>query len=128
MIKKSLKPFDVLSKLSKQEKQFKKELAETFLEYLDTLSLKKRIIEMESILFETEVKRFVSIDKRLSPQERKCMFLTYKGKSIKEIAKIFGISFPTVREYRNKAIKKLGVPNITAAVALGVKYNTIDPT
>ncbi len=56
------------------------------------------------------------------------MFLTYKGKSIKEIAKIFGISFPTVREYRNKAIKKLGVPNITAAVALVVKYNTIDPT
>lgn len=83
MTKKSLKPFAVLSKLSKQERQFKKELAETFLEYLDTLSLKKRIIEMESLLFETEVKRLVTMDKRLSPQEKKCMFLTYKGKSIK---------------------------------------------
>lgn len=80
---------------------------------------------MESILFETEVKRFLTLDERLSPQEKKCMFLTYKGKSIKEIAKIFDIGFPTVREYRNKAIKKLGAPNITAAVALGVKYNTI---
>lgn len=69
-----LKLFAVLSKLSKQEKQFKKELAEIFLEYLDTLFLKKRIIEIESLLFETEVKRLVKMDKRLSPQEKNVSF------------------------------------------------------
>lgn len=127
MVKRSLYPGALLNKLVEQEDKFFENFAKDYLIYLgNPKPTPIHIKEMKSILCETEVKRVVTLDGRLSFQEKKCLFLSGKGKSIKEIAKILSISFPTVREYRNKAIKKLGASNITAAVALGVKYNTID--
>lgn len=83
---------------------------------LETLSFNKRVREIELLLYETEVKRVVTIDKRLSDQEKKCLLLASSGKNIQETAHILGVKFPTAREYRNSAIKKLKARNITAAV------------
>ena len=54
MIKNNIKAFNFLNKLHDQEKKFKKELAKTFLEYLDNLPPNKRIEQMESLLSETQ--------------------------------------------------------------------------
>ena len=122
MVKKSLKRFALLSKLSEQEQKFRKSFAKNYLEYLETLSFNKRVREMELLLYETEVKRIVTIDKRLSDQEKKCLLLASRGKNIQETANILGIKFPTAREYRNSAIKKLKARNITTAVRLSLQY------
>ena len=122
MAKKSIKRFFALSKLSDQENKFRKEFAENYLEYLETLSFNKRVREIELLLYETEVKRVVTIDKRLSDQEKKCLLLASRGKNIQETAHILGLKFPTAREYRNSAIKKLKARNITAAVRLSLQY------
>ena len=53
MVKNSIRTFNVLNKLHEQESKFKKELARTFLEYLETLPINKRIEQIESILYET---------------------------------------------------------------------------
>ncbi len=83
---------------------------------------------MKSILSETEVKRVVMLDKRLTPQEKRCLFLASKGKTIKATAQILKLGFNTAIGYRNSAIKKLNAANLTAAVILGIKYLDIKET
>lgn len=126
MTTKSLNRFAVLINLSEKEKRTREELAKNFLAYLRNIPFKARIQEIVSILYETEIKRFVTLDNRLSQQEKKCLLLAKKGKSIKTTATILKLKYETVRECRAAAIKKLGAPNITAAVALGIKYNLIE--
>ncbi|MFM2322156.1 MAG: Bacterial regulatory protein luxR family [Pseudomonadota bacterium] len=122
MVENSIKRFAALSKLTKQEKQFRTDLAETFLEYLDTLSFEKRIIEIESILFETEIKRIISLDKRLTTQEWQCFIWAYKGKGVKMTAQIMGVNKRTVENHRSNIFKKLRANNMSQAIALGIKY------
>ncbi len=126
MVKKSIRRFAALSKLSDLERQFKKELAKAFLEYLETLSFSKRIQEMESILFETEIKRIMTLDQRLTPQEKKCLFLSSKGKGIKEIANLLKFKPRTAQFHRENAMRKLKTNSITKAIILGIKYNQFD--
>ena len=47
----NIKTVSVLNKLHEQEKHFKRDLAQTFLEYLGSLTTNKRIEEMEAITF-----------------------------------------------------------------------------
>ncbi|WP_342146978.1 hypothetical protein [Rickettsiella endosymbiont of Aleochara curtula] len=89
MVKNKLKTFTILNKLHGQEKQSKREIAQTFLEYVDSLPTNKRIEQMEAILYE---RNLPTLDRRLTPQERKCLFLASKGKEIKDMASILGLS------------------------------------
>lgn len=125
MIKNKLRTFALLDKLYKQEKLFRKELAKTFLEYLETLYLNKRIDQIESLLFETRIKSLTTHDSRLTSQEKKCLLLASKGKEIKEMACILGLSQRTIKYHRANIIRKLEVSNLTAAVAIAVRYNNI---
>lgn len=119
-----LRSLTVLNKLHEKEKKFKKELAKTFLEYLDTLSAEKRIEQIESILYETNYRNLPTLDRRLTPQEKKCLHFACRGKEVKEIANLLKVSQRTVKYHRSNIIKKLQVPNITAAVASNIQHNT----
>lgn len=126
MVKSKLKTVTALNKLYEQEKKFKKELAKTFLKYLDTLPEKKRIDQIESVLYDTNYQNIPTLDRRLTPQEKKCLYLTAKGKEIKQIATMLGLSQRTIKYHRANIIKKLQVPNITTAVATNFQYNMLD--
>ncbi len=125
MVKKSINRFAILSKLSKRENEFKKEFAKIFLEYLETLSFNKRVQEIESILYETEVKRIVTLDQRLSKQEKKCLFLAANGQGTRATSKILKRSINTIETHRKNLLKKLQVKDIPQAVGIGIKYNVI---
>ncbi len=126
MYKNNLKDFMTLNKLHKQEKQFKRDLSKTFLEYLDNLPPNKRIEQMESLLYETEQRNLPTLDRRLSFQERKCLYLASQGKEIKDTANILGLSQRTIKYHRANIFKKLKVSNITAAVFNVSQYKTIN--
>lgn len=126
MNKKSLKIFTILNKLHEQESKFKRELAKTFLEYLETLPINKRIDQVESVLYETNSKNLPTLDRRLTLQERKCLLLASKGKEIKEMASILGLSQRTIKYHRANIIRKLEVPNLMAAVASGMHCNIVN--
>ncbi|TLY48216.1 MAG: hypothetical protein E6K54_02980 [Gammaproteobacteria bacterium] len=97
MVKNNIKSFNILDKLHDQEKKFKKELVKTFLEYLDSLPTHKRLEQMESLLSETQNRNLPTLDRRLTSQERKCLYLASKGKEIKEMALILGLSQRTIK-------------------------------
>ena len=123
MVKRSLYREALLNKLSEQEDKFFDNFAKDYLIYLgNSKPTRIHIKEMKSILCETEIKRVVTLDKRLTPQEKKCLFLASKGKTIKDTAEILKLGFNTAIGYRNSAIKKLKAANLTAAVILGIKY------
>ena len=125
MVKRSLYREALLNKLSEQEDKFFDNFAKDYLIYLgNSKPTRIHIKEMKSILCETEIKRVVTLDKRLTPQEKKCLFLASKGKTIKDTAEILKLGFNTA----NSAIKKLKAANLTAAVILGIKYLDIKET
>ena len=126
MIKNNIRPFSVLNKSHKQEKQLKRELAKIFLEYMDSLSPTKRIKQMELLLNDTQYKNLPTLDSRLTPQERKCLYLASKGKEIKETARMLGLSQRTIKFHRSNITKKLEVPNLMAAVATDNRYNMLN--
>lgn len=126
MVKRSLYQPALLGKLEKKEQKFCETFAKDYLMYLgNPKPTKKQVKEIKSMLFETEVKRVVFIDRRLTVQEKKCLFLASKGKTIKETAAILNIKFNTALEYRNSAMRKLNAVNLLSAVMLRVKYNLI---
>lgn len=110
------------SKIIEQEEQFKKELAKIYLEYLESLSLNKRIKEMASLICETEVKRVIVLDKRLTRREKQCLLLAYHGKNVRETSEILNIKIRTTEWYRKRILKKTNAKNIGHAIALGIKY------
>lgn len=116
----NIKTVSILNKLHEQERNFKRDLAQTFLEYLDSLPTNKRIEQMEAILYERNLPR---LDRRLTLQESKCLYLASKGKEIKEMASILGLSQRTIKYHRANIIKKLEVENITAAFTSSFKLN-----
>lgn len=129
MVKRSLYREALLNKLSEKEDKFFEDFAKDYLIYLgNPKPTQIHIKEMKSILSETEVKRVVMLDKRLTPQEKRCLFLASKGKTIKATAQILKLGFNTAIGYRNSAIKKLNAANLTAAVILGIKYLDIKET
>ena len=117
MVKNNISTYSVLCKLHGQENKFKKELSKTFLEYLDTLPTNKRIEQFGNILYEANNRNLPTLDRRLTSQEKKCLLLASKGKEIKEMASILGLSERTIKYLRANIIKKLEVPNLMAAVA-----------
>ena len=111
----NIRNFNLLNKLHEQENKFKKELAKTFLEYLNNLPPNKRIEQIESLLYATNHRNLPTLDRRLTPQERICLLLASKGKEIKEMARILGLSQRTIKFHRANISKKLEVPNLMAA-------------
>lgn len=116
MIKNNISAYNTLNTLHLKEKQFKKELSKIFLDYLDSLSPDKRIEQMELLLSEP-IHRKPALNRRLTPQENKCLYLASKGKEIKETARILGLSQRTIKFHRVNITKKLEVPNLMAAIA-----------
>ncbi len=126
MVKRSLYREALLNKLSDQEDKFFDAFAKDYLIYLGNPRPNQiHIKEMKAILCETEVKRVVTLDGRLTSQEKRCLFLASKGKTIKDTAEILKIRYNTALGYRDSAIKKLKASNLTAAVTLGIKYSDI---
>ncbi len=113
MVKNKISSASMLIKLQDQEKQFKKNLAKTFLEYLDILPANKRIQQIESML---GAKNLPTLDRRLTVQEKKCLHLTSLGKDIKETAAILRLSQRTIKYHRANIIKKLNTKNIITAI------------
>ena len=129
MVKRSLYREVILNKLSDQEDKFFENFSKDYLVYLgNPRPTQTQIKEMKAILYETEVKRVVTLDKRLTTQEKRCLFLASKGKTIKDTAEILKLRYNTALEYRDSAIKKLKASNLTAAVTLGIKYLDIKGT
>lgn len=127
MVKRSLYREALVNKLSDQEDKFFETFAKDYLAYLgNSRPTKKQIAEMKSVLYGTEVKRVVTLDKCLTPQEKKCLFLSSKGKGIKEIANVLKFTHRTAKFHRDNAIKKLNAANIAEAVTLGIKYNYLE--
>lgn len=116
----NIKTVSILNKLHEQERNFKRDLAKTFLEYLDSLPTNKRIEQMEALLYE---RNLPTLDRRLTLQESKCLYLASKGKEIKEMANILGLSQRTIKYHRANIIKKLEVDNITAATSSSNRYH-----
>ncbi|WP_342227981.1 helix-turn-helix transcriptional regulator [Rickettsiella endosymbiont of Rhagonycha lignosa] len=119
MVKNKLRTGPVLNKLHNQEHIFKQELSKTFLEYLDGLPTHKRIEQIQSLLYD---RNLPTSDRGLTLQEKRCLYLASQGKEIKEAASILGLSQRTIKYHRANIIKKLQVPNITAAVASSFQY------
>ncbi|MEN9917276.1 MAG: hypothetical protein RLY40_1208 [Pseudomonadota bacterium] len=120
MIKNNINSFNILSKLHEQEKLLKGELSKTFLAYFDSLTPRKRLRQMESLLYDSHLRNLPTLDRRLTPQEEKCLYLASKGKEIKEMAKILDLSQRTIKYHRANIVKKLDVPNLMAAVGLKI--------
>lgn len=119
MVKNTLGTGSVLNKLHNQEHVFKKELSKTFLEYLDSLPTRKRIEQIQSLLYDRNIP---TSDRGLTLQEKRSLYLASQGKEIKETASILGLSQRTIKYHRANIFKKLQVPNITAAVASVFQY------
>lgn len=117
--------FTVLNKLHEQETKFKRELAKNFLEYLDSLPINKRIEQFETILYERTHTSLATVERRLTPQEKKCIFLASKGKVVKEMASILSLSQRTIKYHKANITKKLEVPNFMAAVALVMQLQSV---
>lgn len=66
---------------------------------------------MELILYDTQPKDLSTLDRRLTLQERKCLYLASEGKEIKETARILGLSQRSIKFHQANIIKKLEVPN-----------------
>ncbi|HEY2567437.1 MAG TPA: helix-turn-helix transcriptional regulator [Candidatus Aquirickettsiella sp.] len=116
MVKNKLRIVSVLNKLHNQEHHFEKELSKTFLEYLDGLPTHKRIEQILSLLYDRNQS---TSDRGLTLQEKRCLYLASQEKDIKEAASILGLSQRTIKYHRANIIKKMQVPNITAAFAFG---------
>ncbi|WP_083827771.1 helix-turn-helix transcriptional regulator [Rickettsiella massiliensis] len=56
---------------------------------------------------------------------KKCLSLAAQGKSIKQSAKILGLSINSIKYYRKSIIKKLGCKNIIEAILVGLRYDFI---
>lgn len=103
----------IIKKLTlKKIDHFLWELGQDYLAFFYNPSLKKyHLQEIIDLLNYRYFKDF----KILSYQEKKCLFLASKGKGIKEMASILGLSHRTIKHHRMNAIKKLRANNITEA-------------
>lgn len=102
--------------ISKKIENFILELGQDYLAFFYNPALKKHHLnEIIHLLCYRHFKEFHA----LSDQEKKCLFLAGKGKTIDETANILNIGFHTAREYRDDSIKKINATNITEAA---VKY------
>ena len=57
----------------------------------------------------------------LSPKQITIMQLSWNGLSIKETAAWMGLSYRTVKNYRNNIYEKLGVSNVEGMLRQGVE-------
>ena len=57
----------------------------------------------------------------LSPQQLTIMQLSWEGLTIKETAAWMGLSYRTVKNYRNNIYEKLGVSNVEGMLRQGVE-------
>jgi DNA-binding CsgD family transcriptional regulator len=98
--------------ISKKIDDFYCELGRDYLAFFSNAALKKfHLKEMIHLLRY----RYLKDRSDLSLQEKKCLLLSSKGKRIKEMASVLGLSERTIKHHRSNAIKKLAANNITEA-------------
>ncbi|MGC1183407.1 response regulator transcription factor, partial [Legionella sp.] len=61
----------------------------------------------------------------LTEQERRCLYLSAQGKSLKEIASFLAITVRRVERHRQAIFRKMECKNIAEAIALGIRYGEI---
>jgi DNA-binding CsgD family transcriptional regulator len=117
-------PFHYTS--AQQEQQFFAGFAKDYLIYLgNPLPSKKKIVAFQSLLSHVWLRRTLWLDGRLTDQERRCLYLSAQGKSLKEIAVFLDISVRHVERHRQAIFQKLGCKNIAEAITLGIRYGEI---
>ena len=86
----------------------------------------KQIEEMQSILFNTWLKRRIKLDERLTNREKLCLFFASHGKTYREIAEVLGIRPGTVKTYEKEVLRKLNCKNMKQAISAGIRYGEIE--
>ncbi|MGC1182832.1 response regulator transcription factor [Legionella sp.] len=71
------------------------------------------------------LRRTLYLDGRLTDQERRCLYLSAQGKSLKEIAIVLNISVRHAERHRQSIFQKLECKNIAESIALGIRYGEI---
>ena len=99
-----------------------------------SLSPHKEAGHIEFFQFHTGEKREYSLEAHrwknretitLKPEEKQILTLSAQGYTMKEIAGLMLRSFDTVKFYRRQIFEKLGVQNITEALALATNYGLV---
>lgn len=76
MVKNIPNPVSILNKLHEQESKFKKELAKTFLEYLESLPTNKRIEQIESVLYAANNSNLPTLDRQFNCTRNEMSFFS----------------------------------------------------
>ena len=108
------------------EQQFFTSFAKDYLIHLGNYQpSKKQIAACLSLLSHVWLRRTLYLDGRLTDAERRCLYLSAQGKSLKEIALFLGITSRHVERHRQAIFHKLECNNIAKAIALGIRYGEI---
>ena len=82
---------------------------------------------MRKLVQQMGITKQLILDKRLSPQERNCLFYAAHGYSTRGTAAILQCTPPTIKHYRSEVLEKLDCANMAHAVFVGIKYGYLCP-
>jgi len=121
-------PTDVhLKKHMRKEEAFFESFAKDYLVYLgNPRPSSQQISEIKGLLSHVWLRRTLVLDKRLTPREQQCLYLSAQGKKIAEIALFLNISARQVERHRQAILQKLGSKNLAEAIAVGLRYGAIN--
>ena len=80
---------------------------------------------IDSYISQRETASVDSSPSSLSPREREFLSLVVAGKSNNEIADILSLSPDTVKTYRSRMMKKLGIDDMLGLVKFAVQHGLI---
>lgn len=83
---------------------------------------------MKKLVKQANISQQLLFDKRLSPQERNCLFYAALGYSARETAALLKCEAPTIKHYRYEILKKLRCANIAQAIFVGIRYGYLYPS
>lgn len=67
-------------------------------------------------------------DEELSPQQKSVLQCSWEGLSMKDTARVLGLSEKTVKNYRTHIYQKFGVGNVEGMLRQGVERGHIVPS
>ncbi|WP_010598046.1 helix-turn-helix transcriptional regulator [Rickettsiella massiliensis] len=92
------------------------ELARDYLLYLGNRKpSNNQLVVFKKLITDVISNCLFTFPDKLTLQEMKCLYLSFKGKSIAHAAEILEIHPDTVKYYRKRSIRKLGCKNMVEA-------------
>lgn len=76
---------------------------------------------MENLISHVAVTHRISFDRRLTGREISCLYLSAKGKTAPETARLLGVKPSTITSHRKEILRKLACNNMAAAVFKGMQ-------